>query len=79
MKTSAQDSVVSARTLQRHGHTVSVINDGIKFLMNFRAYTLASTPGRIFAFTSDLAKIGVLLVKNRPGVEAKPNPYTNLW
>ena len=39
MQTSAQDSVVSARTLQRHGHTVSVINDG-KFLMNFRAQPL---------------------------------------
>ena len=31
---------------------------------------LASTPGRIFAFTSDLAP-GVLLAKNWPGVEAK--------
>ena len=30
---------------------------------------LASTPGRIFAFTSDLAP-GVLLAKNWPGVEA---------
>ena len=47
MKTSAQDSVVSARTLQRHGHTVSVlINDG-KFLMNFRAQPLIQIYGDV--------------------------------
>ena len=52
-------------------------NTSVKYNVNMQCMCLASAPGRIFAFTSDLVKIrknyfsqGVLSAKNRPGVEA---------